>query len=453
MKKLNLLVITFALFFSSVSAALSGEYTINPLGNEKSNFNTFSEAITALVYEGIRSDVTFKIADGQYNEPLVISEFVNDENYNVTFTAQNGNVVFNSVNYALYLTKSNNIHFENIDFVSTVEKRGGVIQLHNATNNTFKNCSFEMITSGKEVENSFVVELSMGSNNNTFQNNDVKGVNGFSLTKLSNGNTISSNKIQVDLTAIEVLSATNSVIHDNNISANNIIESKGIVIDGAVGNIEITANQISGIAFGIEQALTYRPSEAPLSGLITNNVIATEETALSITNNTKALQIAFNTLKAEEAEAMIIKNQLSGNVEEVSLVGNNVIRQSKGNIVQIQSLNLFKTVDYNNLFSFNEFSAMLDNNLIASFDTWQEIAGSNNSISTNPKFIGLGNNQYTITADSPCIDAGPNAIVLGIINDIDGDVRDAHAEIGADEFNSLTVSKLVEEYNMATIDE
>jgi hypothetical protein len=53
--------------------AMSGTYTINPLGSGSTNFTSFTTAIAALNCAGVSGAVTFNVSNGTYAEQLFLA--------------------------------------------------------------------------------------------------------------------------------------------------------------------------------------------------------------------------------------------------------------------------------------------------------------------------------------------------------------------------------------------
>lgn len=98
----------------------------------------------------------------------------------------------------------------------------------------------------------------------------------------------------------------------------------------------------------------------------------------------------------------------------------------------------------NNIFAFNRTgvysftgAGFADYNCIYlnGFYDYDGISGGTNDIAENPLFVDVSNGDYHLSANSPCIDAGDNSVVLANWIDMDGEARISGGivDIGADE--------------------
>ncbi len=79
---------------SVLCVALSGAYTVNPLGSGSTNFTTMGLAVATLVCGGVTGPVTFNVAAGTYNEQINIGAIAGSSNTNtVTFIGAGNSTV------------------------------------------------------------------------------------------------------------------------------------------------------------------------------------------------------------------------------------------------------------------------------------------------------------------------------------------------------------------------
>lgn len=449
MKKL----LTLSLFFASLlslNAQLSGVYTIDSKeSTKKNNFNSLTEASNALRFKGVAGDVTFELAAGFYYEPLVLEGISNDLNFKVTFTNSKGeNVNFVNDGLGILISNSENIHVSNIQFTSISTELSSMAILSNASKVTFENNEF--LTQESSINHKAVIEVSYSSHNNEFSNNLIKGNSGIEISRLSNNNTILNNHIYFSNLGLSILSSYNTVVESNKIEGNPASQSKGIVLDGSVGEVFIASNELIQVSEGITQTVTYRPTQDKLSGKIVNNVIHAKQNALTLNNNVTNLQIAFNSLTSQNAAAVSITEEIKASVSNVSILANILMNYNHQNIVFVAKKELLGDVDYNNMYSqATQFKANVGNVQIAKLNDWNTMFASHHSISADPLFAELGVNKYMLSDNSPCIDAGPNALSIGVLQDFDGDERNDVSEIGADEFNKLAYDRILMELQLA----
>jgi len=192
------------------------------------------------------------------------------------------------------------------------------------------------------------------------------------------------------------------------------------------------------------------------SSIISNNVISSngnpnnattdfaiwcDDSSLTISNNLilDNLEVAIYTYWSGSDSALILNNTIANNIhdhgvrcdESSPTIKNNIIAGNYGGIVAINSS--FPKISYNEVW----------NNMWADYD---EQTGSNcepgiGDISDDPMFVDAANGDYHLQYNSPCIDAGTNALELPDY-DFEGDPRiydgnndgTAVVDMGADEY-------------------
>ena len=436
--------------FVSAYAGLSGEYTVDPNGSGRSNFKTFAELGEALQFKGIDEDVIVRIAPGEYAEPLILRSVANPAGHDVVIDG-NGQASISTYNYAVYLEGSSGVELRGLHLRSTVEMRGGVIYVSNSDGNSIRDCELVMEASGDDGD-MVAVRMTSSSKFNTISQCTIDGAAGVSISKLSEGNTVEASTLRVRDFAITLADAPDTRILDNQMIGAEQAESTAIVLDGYAGSTEIQANAMTNFASGILQELTYRSSDQPFDGVITNNTVhAVAGPCISIQSHVNGAQIAFNSMQSNGAPAVVMTDPISSEMSGIQLVGNNLTRGDDGAVIDIRCTEAVSTADYNNIFGLSGFVAQYGDVQFDELAQWNEATGNGNTLSADPEYVGVGGaNAFILGPQSPCIDAGPNAIALGVLNDIHGDTRGAQAEIGADEFNELTLEKLSKTYQLAT---
>ncbi len=108
--------------------ALSGTYTINPVGSGATNFPSFTAAVSVMSFNGISGQVTFDVSAGTYNEQISIGAITGSSATNtITFrkspTATTAVVLTfpatSTNNYTIRLTGASNITFQNLTIANT----------------------------------------------------------------------------------------------------------------------------------------------------------------------------------------------------------------------------------------------------------------------------------------------------------------------------------------------
>ncbi|MCB2196498.1 MAG: T9SS type A sorting domain-containing protein [Bacteroidetes bacterium] len=136
---------------------MSGTYTIGKNGTE--DYESFTDAIDALIYNGITDDVLFDVSSGTYDEQFIIPEIdganINDYISFMPATRNLGDVIITCTsssemdNYIAKLEKADFIYLYKLDFQVGNPTYGRILCLQDtATNNVIEQCSF----TGNEVE-------------------------------------------------------------------------------------------------------------------------------------------------------------------------------------------------------------------------------------------------------------------------------------------------------------
>lgn len=448
MKKIILLFPVLGLMFN-LQAQLSGTYTVD--GNsptKKLNFNSINDAMNALRYEGIEGDVTISFKDAEYFQPLVVEGVSNELGYNVHFTSEGEKAQFTNDGLSLLVSNSSNVSFSNIKFNAISTEMSNMVMLTNSSEIVIEENEF--YTSEKDANFKNILSISSSSDKNTIKANSFKGSGGITVERLSNNNQIIGNQMYFHATGIEVLSALNTRIEGNTLKAMNKQTSKGILIDGFVGELNIASNAILNVHQGIAQEVIFRPSNQKVSGNIVNNVIESTGNTVALNNNVSDLKIAFNTMSSKEASVIVIKEEIKNSIDNVTLLANNLINEDEVAIIYVANAKNLATTDYNNIYNEGgKFSAKVGAVEVSSLEDWKSNMSADNTISADPIFIQNGDKQYLLSDMSPCIDAGPDAFDIGVLADFDGDERGEITEIGADEFNKFAFDEILNQIQLA----
>ncbi len=164
--------------------ALNGTYTINKsAGQTATNFPSFTTVAQALNSCGVSGPVTFNVVagSGPYNETVTINTYPGAGAANAVIFNGNGNTIAGSpVNVSEAVIKLNGaqyLRFNNLTLINqTTTASSSTVQLiNNASNNIFNGCTFNNSASTLTVL--YGVNMTLGSNNNKFQNNAINGGN------------------------------------------------------------------------------------------------------------------------------------------------------------------------------------------------------------------------------------------------------------------------------------
>lgn len=182
--KFNLLFLSL-LSFVFVSAQLSGTYTIHKAQlTKKKNYNSFTEAISAIKAKGVSANVVF------YVKPDTYHEFLNFEviNFNSQFTisfvaADEGKVRISNDAMAMLIFNSLNILFENFEFDSRTSSYSSVLLFDNVSGIKFNKCTLTVLTTN---EKDLPLVSMKNSNSCSFENSRIIGSNLFMNLNVNN---------------------------------------------------------------------------------------------------------------------------------------------------------------------------------------------------------------------------------------------------------------------------
>lgn len=349
-----------------------------------------------------------------------------------------------------------------------------------ATNNTIKNCiingagtSTAQTTAGILAGSGTTIggPAEAPNNNNTITNNHIYGVQnsiynqgnaGFdqnwTITNNDFGSTVEAEKNR--FRGMLMGNANNFVISGNTVLgvtnfSGTTGANSGIQLAFGVSNGTVTGNRISNIhnlsasgtgAFGMQL------SASPVTNvLIANNFIWDIQAAGSATVASNGHGITINGAvsaggyKIYHNTINMNTNQASGTTAAVNVTNavvasgaidlrNNILAntQTTGNRYAVYSAaaaGVFSTINYNDYFAPNV--GFIGGSARTTLADWQAATGQDaNSMAVDPVFVSP--TDLHLQSTSPVINMGVGG--TGVTDDIDGDLRDAQPDIGADEF-------------------
>lgn len=230
---------------------LSGAYTINPHQTGDRIFNTFNDAVIALVAYGVSSPVIFNVAanSGPYNEQITITAIKGTSIVNTVTFNGNGNVLetvsTNALNRAVVkLDGAHHIVFDNFTVnthVTSDAEYGTAFHLiRDADSNIIRKCTINSVMDAavSYVQNSYSICI---------DGDDEHGAG----TSNCDDNLITQNTITGGYQGVRVYNAAANAeeaahCKGNQITYNTIINpyNEGVEVDGAMGTI-IEGNEIT----------------------------------------------------------------------------------------------------------------------------------------------------------------------------------------------------------------
>ncbi len=442
---------------SNLYPGYSGTYTI---GSSGATFSSLTDAVTKLQYGGLLGAVTLNIASATYNEQISIAEIPGASSTNkITFQSTSG------------LKTDVTISYDN------TSAKNYVVQLNGADYITFKNLTIKSVGSSAYGR---VVEITGGSNYNTFDGNNLIGLKNinaviYCYTGSSNQyNTFSNNVMQYgdygiyywgqdNSTRAAGLSITNNTITDqgsggiylyyvsgpvitgNTITpSSNLYSYKGIALTLSSNGFQISSNKITeSIGYGIY--LSYADGTSASYALLSNNFIQTGNYVAGSTiysayglymNGSDYVNVYYNSINFEGTESPT--NCYAAYINDGSnlKVKNNIFANNSGGYsIYLSASSVISICNYNDYYVKGTNVAKIASTDYTSLSTWKTATGFDaNSYQYNPQFTSstdLHLNQYLLN--------NTGTTVTEVTTDIDGTTRNSSTpDIGADETSSLT---------------
>jgi len=434
------------LIIPDVGAPLNGVYTI---GGTTPDFATFGAAAAILNKKGIAGSVTFNVRPGTYQEQIRLREIAGTSpEKRVVFQSENGDstsVILSfyagssSANYVLRLDSTDYVSIRNMTLRSENNSYSLVLSLLNGTTNTIiSNNSIQAASNGyyNTIE-MYSNKEGLKNNNNLFANNKIQyGSVGISLSGFyTSGNNDENNKVVNNTftgqrnTGISLSNQNYSTVVNNTID---IIKNDGIYLSNTIG-LTVTGNKInlSGGSAGIYLGTALNPDT--IQTVIANNFIkisgADNARAIDM-YGAKNIKLYFNTC--------ILNNNYNlsncvniDNSTNCTLNNNIIVSRNKGFALNVNNSTTI-TTDYNNYYSQGQYPFSLNKNGLTT-DAWTVTTGQDkHSIGLDPVFSGA---KIWQTNDPRINNKGLS--IIGFNTDIDGEMRGAQPDLGADE-NTIT---------------
>lgn len=446
---------------------IAGTYTIDPSGGAfdpgvNDNFLSFNEAVDTLISRGIGGAVTINVADGLYNEAFTITAIPGAGAVNtVTFQSASAD------SSAVYL----NFDGYNADTTS-------VIKLEGADYITFRHLGFDLtpgstsygqgiLITGDCQHISFENNLFIGKTNYSsytdnraiitstepsgdfleFRNNRFTlGENGIKLygPPGTQGIVIEDNVFvdQVE-TALHLEEMDAPVIRDNYISNLSYTGKGGIYLYKVLKGFEVAENIIEmdncNTAIRLEDC-SGNPGD---EGMIYNNFISNKGSGTSYNHgfyldNTTYTNVYHNSVYQHSGWApnsRAFYQNYGGN--NLKVMNNSFQNSSGGYALFVDDAASIHTSDYNNYFTNGNFIAHWED---AELETLADLRSANSkdaaSVSVNP----WHNSETDLHTTSFRLESMGTDLTADVPLDIDGEVRSATPDIGADEFTGAGVA-------------
>jgi hypothetical protein len=483
------LFIAFLSFTQISKAQLSGSYTIDSsMVTAGTNYQTFTDAITALTTSGVNGAVTFNVKKGTYNEQVVIPSISGANSANtITFNGLGSTTILtastSSSNYpVLSLDSASHITVSNLKIVVGGSTGWGVHFRNHADSITIDNCiieapatlgNFGLVTAGSTTSTSAVQP---NGNHLYITNNTITGcersIQFVGMTgpltvpskKVNYGNhvVISNNTITGFYTKGVIVNNYHHVNVKGNTIHTSLVSSNGAVSFWDAGDdvtfegndVYVASNKSNTRVVALAMAPPNGPAgDSTLPCMIKNNFIrynggnSTAPTGLLLKNKAY-MKVYNNTIKMKNqggaANCIWLDNNNARALDGIEIINNIMALDNSGSGQFIYTgssaiASRFKglVLHHNNYYAPNGyFNLKVPNGTgMSTFGTFAGYKANTKgwgagALNVDPSFVG--NNDLHATS-APMNDSA--MVIAGITSDIDGDLRSVtHPDMGADEY-------------------
>lgn len=458
----------------------SGTYTV---GGVTPDFNTISEAITAISNCGVSGPVTFNIRPGTYNEQLKIQEIPNASTINtITFQSETGINSDVIVDWPSSTSATDNftLQFDGADYITfqslTIQRSGtstyaGVVVFENGANydQLIGNVLIGQLYSGTSTNYTVIYSPTTIDNFITVMNNEIIGggyaihFDGLSSTQEA-GLVFSGNNVHDwSYYGIRLEYAPNAIVQGNDFVANSTTPyttNYGIYMYYCDSSIVVDKNKVEmwGTTSNYGLYLYYCDGILGNEGRTTNNFISQLSSTTGIVYGiypyySNHQHIYYNSINITSgslttARGIYATSASTGTYGNIAIQNNNIVNTGGGLAIEISSaavtIGYVSKCNFNNLYTSGTVLGNYGGTAAADLAAWQTASSFDAfSVSLNPTF--------TSPSDLHTTSIGLNGVgtpILTVSEDIDGEPRDAATpDIGADEFTPIPVDAGVYAYN------
>lgn len=460
----------------SLCGPLNGSYTISKTAAGASNFISFNEAIATMLCAGVTGPVTFDVAADTYTEQVTVPVIPGTSAINtVTFDGGAGNAATRKITFAPTNTNARHtVKFDTAGYVTfrnlTIENTGstfgwGVHFGSAANNNSVVGCIVDLSNAGTSTSTNFVGVVATNSSTSATTEANIRNIridsntvkNGYYSVAITGNSTAPDTAISIQGNTVQ--NAYYYGIYANNVNGiridrNNVstrgnganLNQMGIYVNNSIqfdsaSVISVSSNKV----YNVTQNGIYLWT---VSGLwnsmakLHNNMVgggfqSNSATGIYIGNNSTYWEAYHNSVNldvvtnSETNSAMFVYV----NTSNILMKNNNLAVTAAGSSgYPLFSYNTtafpFGGINYNNYY---KTGIAPGGNLIyigsAYTTTNYTNVGGLSSFNREPGFRG-NTNLHTL-------DGCFNGDSLGVIYDIDGDLRAAYGDIGADEVTDV----------------
>jgi parallel beta-helix repeat protein len=437
---------------SNIYSALGGSYTI---GGTSPNFTSFGEAVNAMVYGGIVDSVIFNVRNGNYNEQIRIPEILGaSETSKIIFQSEvrdRADVLLNTIgsandNYTVQLDGADYVTFRDLSIGAQNATYGRVIDITNGANyNRFENNVFYGIANSNSSSANLAIVYSSSNSideYNLFVNNKFSdgsyGVYYYgrsaNFNDLERGMVVEGNLFENQYYSGIMLYYQNSTVVSGNTITTNSAYTSFYAIQTYYNdyNCQIVKNKIVIPSGGYGIYLYYNDGNSANRALIANNFITIGGTTTArgiYCYYSNYQNIYHNTISI--TSTLTNTNAVSAYVYEGGNINlkNNILSNFGGGYAIYQYSTSSFSSDYNDLYAKGMYLGYWGNNH-TDLAAWRSYSGlDSHSYSVDPYFYS----PTDLHVYNAALNASAQSFVE-ITDDIDGNIRTATPDIGADEF-------------------
>lgn len=435
-----------------IARPLSGIYTIAQSGTP--DFNSFTEAVTALQNKGIEGPVTFKVGAGVYNEQIALNSITGSSTVNtITFTPADDDstsvtLTYASTtstnNYTIFVNGADHVTFEKMQLVATGVSFARVIAIAGYADSTvFKSCTIVGNTTTSTSTNfALVYSSSYQDDHTTFRNNTfVNGSYGLYLTGYESGTSIVANSFYSQYYSAIYLQYQQAAEIKNNViyTETNYYNFQGIFVDSGDNYLSIENNWIGAPSSqgGAGIFLNYMNETDTLSSAhVVNNMISINTTSSP----------AYGIYMYYQTRTDVLHNSINITGSGTNSVGgyfyytgantrvlNNIFKNNASGNAIYYTGSLAIVSDYNVLYTAGTVLAYFNSSLATLADIRNALNKELHSLQTDPMYLS----DLDLRTHASALKGQGTAV--NVLKDIEGDNRDLlHPDIGADEFDLIS---------------
>ncbi|MFC2100979.1 hypothetical protein ACFLRZ_04030, partial [Bacteroidota bacterium] len=470
--------ISLFLFSQTLSAQLSGTYTIGSGGN----YPTVDSAVSHLLNTGVNGPVVFNILSGTYTGHYTITEFPGSSFTNtVTFQSSTGDaddVILNysafadDSNYVFFIKGGDNLIFNDLTLKATGSNWASLLFIGDAAVNIkFYHCEFYSSQSpnvanewrfyfthsypGLAQTNSD--SLIVFDSNEFYYGMTPIVLQGFQNAPRVKDINIVNNTFNVNGSFFNINKAYNVTIRNNRMNiVNQNMQNYCGILGSITGIINVTYNYMNvstAGTFGLSISNNHAPNGE--HSIVANNFLSVSPIAnhcycfkISNCTNFKVLYNSINVFGNLNLSSAILIGDLLTNVD----IKNNIFANNANGFATSCNNSISGLVvdcDYNNCYSNGTYLFSKGLNFYTNLLTWQTSTGFDlNTLTFPPVFIS----NTDLHISNSYLDSAGTTISY-IYDDIDGDIRDpVYPDIGADEFNMFLVDVSLNAFTGASDD-